>query len=63
MLRGFQTHNKNTYSSLGVAVIFALGLILALLVRPAATAETSPTALSAPHSPGKTAYCLKTVPS
>ncbi len=63
MLRGFHTHNSDTYSTLGVALIFALGIILALLVRPTATAASSPTALATPHSPGKTAYCLKTVPS
>jgi hypothetical protein len=34
MIRGFHTHNHDTYSTLGVALIFALGIILALLVRP-----------------------------
>jgi hypothetical protein len=34
MLRGFHTHDSDTYSTLGVTLIFVLAMVLALLIRP-----------------------------
>jgi hypothetical protein len=34
MIRGFHTHDSDTYSTLGVALIFAMAILLALLARP-----------------------------
>jgi hypothetical protein len=34
MTRGFHTHDSDTYSTLGVTLIFALAIILVLLLKP-----------------------------